>query len=149
MKRPSHKSSSRRESRYDSEIISEHKIHHHQSLHSRNFIIGELYLFHPTKKYCPSKRSLWGIYDKTEEGIIYLESSSFDLIHFKLWHRLPNEYRYSRRATRRELRDYMYNLGHRDSQIRHIITRRQLFKDAVTIFTRSSAPSPLISFGYA
>ena len=86
-----------------------------QKPQSKNFVIGDLYLFHPTKKYCPSRSSLWGIYDKMEDGIIYLESSSFDLIHFKLWHRLPAGYRYLRRATRRELRDYMYNLGHNDS----------------------------------
>lgn len=86
-----------------------------QELCEFTFVIGDLYLFHPTKKYCPSRSSLWGIYDKAEEGFIYLESSSIDLIHFKIWHRLPEEYRYSRRATRRELRDYMYNLGHNDS----------------------------------
>lgn len=118
MQKPNHKSSSRRESRCDSAIISEHEIHHHLSLHSTKFIIGELYLFHPTKKYCPSRSSLWGIYDKIEDGIIYLESSTLDLHHFSIWHRLPDGYRYWRRATRRELRDYMYNLGYRDSLLR-------------------------------
>lgn len=88
---------------------------HNRELHKFPFVIGELYLFHTTKKYCPSRSSLWGIYDKTEDGVIYLENSSFDLIHFKLWHRLPYGYHYSRRATRQELRDYMYNLGHNDS----------------------------------
>ena len=86
-----------------------------QELCEFTFVIGDLYLFHPTKKYCPSRSSLWGIYDKTECGIIYLESSTLDLRHFSIWHRLPEKYRYSRRATRRELRDYMYNLGHNDS----------------------------------
>lgn len=99
-----------------------------QELHNSRFIIGELYLFHPTKKYCPAKSSLWGIYDKREDGIIYLESSSFDLVHFKLWHRLPEVYRYSRRATRRELSDYMYNLGHRDSRIQHLNVTKQIPK---------------------
>ena len=91
---------------------------HIQNLHATHFIIGDLYLFHPTKKYCPSPNSLWGIYDRTEDGIIYLESSTLDLRHFSIWHRLPEEYRYSRRATRRELSDYMYNLGHSDSRLR-------------------------------
>lgn len=111
-----------RNSRCDRAIISNHKIRYHQNLHSTKFLIGELYLFHPTKKYCPSRSSLWGIYYKTEEGIIYLESYTLDLVHFKIWHRLPNGYRYSRRATRRELSDYMYNLGHSDSQVLHINT---------------------------
>lgn len=99
-----------------------------QELYKTTFLIGDLYLFHPTKKYCPSRSSLWGIYDKTEDGIIYLESSTFDLVHFNLWHRLPEVYRNSRRATRRELRDYMYNLGHSDSLMQHINTRHQLSK---------------------
>lgn len=89
--------------------------HQFLSLQFKRFIIGDLYLFHPTKKYCPSRSSLWGIYDKMEDGIIYLESSTLDFRHFSIWHRLPEGYRYSRRATRRELRDYMYNLGHSDS----------------------------------
>lgn len=124
MQKPNHKSSSRRESRCDSEIISKHNIRHHQNLHSTKFIIGELYLFHPMKKYCPSRSSLWGIYDKIEDGIIYLESSTLDLRHFSIWHRLPKGYRYSRRATRRELRDYMYNLGHNDSLSCHSHTNK-------------------------
>ena len=93
--------------------------HQFLSLQSKRFIIGDLYLFHPTKKYCPSRSSLWGIYDRTEEGIIYLESSTLDLRHFSIWHRLPEGYRYSRRATRRELRDYMYNMGYGDSRLHH------------------------------
>lgn len=109
MKRPNHPSSSNNRLNYQSS---------NQKLHKSTFIIGDLYLFHPTKKYCPSRSSLWGIYDKTKDGIIYLESSTLDLIHFKIWHRLPVGYYYSRRATRQELRDYMYNLGHSDSQLR-------------------------------
>ncbi len=89
---------------------------HSQKFHRQAFVIGDLYLFHPTKKYCPSRSSLWGIYDKIEGGIIYLESSTLDLRHFSKWHYLPDKYRYSRRATRRELRDYMYNMGYYDSQ---------------------------------
>ena len=121
MKKSSHHQlSSNRESRCDSGIISKHNIRYYQNLHSAKFVIGDLYLFHPTKKYCPSRSSLWGIYDKTEDGIIYLESSTLDHIHFRVWHRLPDGYRYCRRATRQELRDYMYNLGHSDSHMRHL-----------------------------
>ena len=73
---------------------------HIENLHATHFIIGDLYLFHQTKKHCPSRSSLWGIYDRTEDGIIYLESSTLDPCHFSIWHRLPAGYRYSRRATR-------------------------------------------------
>ncbi len=85
--------------------------HEFRELHGQRFVIGELYLFHPVKKYCPSRGSLWGIYDKTEEGIIYLESSTPDLQHFFTWQRLPDGYRCSRRATRSELRDYIFNFA--------------------------------------
>lgn len=105
---------------HSSKSISPHSSN--QETHKFPFVIGDLYLFHSTKKYCPSRSSLWGIYDKTEDGVIYLESSTLDLHHFSIWHRLPEEYRYSRRATRRELRDYMYNLGHSDSHMQHIIS---------------------------
>lgn len=50
----------------------------------------------------------WGMYDKAEDAALCLESSTLDLVHFKRGHRLPNAYRYVRRATRRELRDYLY-----------------------------------------
>lgn len=115
MQRPNHSNSSNKRLNYQSS---------NRKLHKSTFAIGELYLFHPMKKYCPARSSLWGIYDKTEDGIIYLESSTLDLIHFRIWHRLPDEYRYARRATRQELRDYMYNLGFNDSQMRHIITSK-------------------------
>ena len=72
---------------------------------------GDLYLFHPTNPRCPTKTSLWGFHNKTSNGVIYLEHSTEDLRHFRLWHRLPQCYRYYRLATRNELRDYMYNLG--------------------------------------
>lgn len=79
------------------------------------FRIGELYLFHSSHPCCPSETSLWGFYDKTSNGIIYLEHSTLDLRHFRLWHKLPKRYRYYRLATRNELRDYMYSLGVGDS----------------------------------
>lgn len=75
------------------------------------FISGDLYLFHPTDRSCPVTGSLFGIFDKIADGILYLESSSSDLIHFRLWHRLPDDYCCCRRASRRELRDYIFNLA--------------------------------------
>lgn len=84
--------------------------------HQFRFVIGDLYLFRPIKKHSLPNRNLWGIYDKIENGIIYLESSSLDLEYFKIWCRLPAKYRYSRRATRNELRDYMYNMGRFESK---------------------------------
>lgn len=74
------------------------------------FITGELYLFHSTDRSCPAMGGLYGIFDKITNGILYLESSSSDLIHFRLWHRLPSDYRYCRHASRTELRDYIFNL---------------------------------------
>lgn len=79
------------------------------------FRIGDLYLFHPSNPYCPPKTSLWGFYDKTLYGRIYLEHSTLNLYNFQLWHKLPKRYRYYRLATRYELRDYMYCLGIADS----------------------------------
>lgn len=72
---------------------------------------GELYLFHPTDRKCPTMTILFGIFDKIADGILYLESSSCDLIHFRLWHRLPDDYCCCRLASRRELRDYIFNLA--------------------------------------
>lgn len=74
------------------------------------FISGDLYLFHPADRSCPATGSLWGIYDKTTYGILYLESSSRDLEEFAFWHVLPPSYRYLRLSTRTELRDYMCSL---------------------------------------
>ena len=75
------------------------------------FISGELYLFHPTDRSCSATGSLFGIFDKIADGILYLESSSSDLIHFRLWHRLPDDYSCCRRASHREHRDYFFNLA--------------------------------------
>lgn len=82
-----------------------------KALYTKKFIIGELYLFHPKMKHCPAHESLWGIYNSIADGKIALESYSLDLEHFAKWCCLPTKYKYSRRATRAELRDYMYNLG--------------------------------------
>lgn len=72
---------------------------------------GELYLYHCEDSRCPSEDSLWGVFDREESGRIRLETSSLDLIEFRFWHALPPEYRYSRRATREELRDYTAGLA--------------------------------------
>ena len=79
------------------------------------FRVSELYLFHPNNPHCPSQSSLWGFYDRSKGGIIYLEHSSRNLCNFRLWHPLSRHYRYCRKATRAELRDYMYNMGYSDS----------------------------------
>lgn len=73
-------------------------------------VTGALYLFHTTDRLCPSESSLWGVFDKDTHGIISLESSSRDLQEFRFWHRLSRDYRYCRRASRSELRDYITNL---------------------------------------
>lgn len=90
-----------------------------KALHSQKFIIGELYLFHPKIKHCPAHDSLWGIFNSIDSGKINLESYSLDLQNFSKWHYLPSKYKYSRRATRAELRDYMYNLGQIENKDNH------------------------------
>lgn len=75
---------------------------------------GELYLFHCEESVCPAESSLWGVYDRREDGMIYLENSTLDHCHFRMWYPLPVSYRFYRLATRSELRDYMYNLGFSD-----------------------------------
>ena len=87
-----------------------------QKVHTPEFQIGELYLFHPSNPHCPPNTSLWGIYDKTGNGIIHLEINSFDLKHFRSQFILPKHYRFHRLATRSELRDFMYNLGYFDGK---------------------------------
>ena len=72
---------------------------------------GELYLFRRTERAYSASGSLFGIFDKEVSGVIYMESSSSDLCHFRMRHRLPRGYRCSRRATRSELRDYIFNLA--------------------------------------
>ena len=71
----------------------------------------EVYLFNTSEWSCPPVGSLWGMVSAVGEGAVCLESSSRDLREFRLWHSLPPEYCYSRLATRRELRDYMYQLA--------------------------------------
>jgi len=78
----------------------------------------ELYLFHRSNSSYPTAGSLFGIIDKPRMGISYLESSSRDLRRFRLWHRLPKHYRYHRRASRSELRDYIFNLAWYECRIR-------------------------------
>lgn len=76
------------------------------------FSVGELYLFHESNPSCPSSESLWGIYDKRIDSHIYLESSTRDMHMYRIWHMLPATYRYCRKSTRAEFRDYMYNMGY-------------------------------------
>lgn len=72
---------------------------------------GDLYLFHRDDRTCPPSDSLWGIVDNTADGVVHLESSSTDLIRFRLWHPMPAGYNHCRRASRSELRDYMTALA--------------------------------------
>lgn len=55
-------------------------------------IADELYLIPPPDPLCPAASSLRGIFD--------------------LWHPLPEEFVFCRRATRSELRDYVFNLAY-------------------------------------
>ncbi len=92
--------------------LSAKSIHYRTPLFPRKclcsyFCDGELYLFHSANPICPAMSSLWGIFDRVESGVIYLESSSRDLQRFRLWHPLPAQYRYCRLATRMELKDYV------------------------------------------
>lgn len=73
------------------------------------FKVGEVYLFHTDNSQCPNEESLWGLYDKSEENTVYLETCSRDHRHFFRGQRLPAEYRFCRLATREELRDYTVN----------------------------------------
>ena len=83
-------------------------------IYNRILRFGELYLFHPSNLHCPAEDSLWGLYDKTEDGVIYLEHCTLDLRNFRLMYKLPIHYEFCRLATRDELRDYMYSLGYHD-----------------------------------
>lgn len=78
--------------------------------HPINLVAGELYLFHPIDRQCPASSSLWGVFDKRAGGTVYLESSSRNLREFRIWHHLPERYRYIRCATHDELRDYFSSL---------------------------------------
>lgn len=103
-----------------------------QSTAQDELLSGALYLFHRSDRRCPAVNSLFGIIDKTSDGIIYLESSSRDLLRFRLWHRLPKHYRYHRRAGRSELRDYIFNLAYyectaiQSSMVRTYCTARKI-----------------------
>ena len=79
---------------------------------SGGFIRGELYLYHRSDRRCPSESSLWGVFDRTTDDSIRLESCSRDLSDFRFWLRLPAGYRYARRASRTELRDYTAGLAY-------------------------------------
>ena len=88
-------------------------------LHSvPDFQVGELYLFHRTNYRCPAASSLWGIFSNYKEGRMYLESSSLTLCTFHHWHILPEDYRYCRRSSRSELRDYISGLIYSECHVR-------------------------------
>ena len=72
------------------------------------FDIGDVYLFHKTDPRCPKGSSLWGMFDKCEDGKVFLESSSRDCEVFENWCRLPDDYVYCRLATRTELHQYVF-----------------------------------------
>ena len=73
------------------------------------FESGDVYLFHKRNSRCPPESSLWGMFDKRVGSSVYLESSTKNLRHFDMWHRLPERYRYCRHSTRSEFRDYVFN----------------------------------------
>lgn len=73
--------------------------------------IGELYLFHPSKRSCPLDDSLLGVYGGYNKGSIRLESMTHDMVHFRYGEVLPSTYCYCRHASSSEIRDYFYNLA--------------------------------------
>lgn len=87
----------------------------HPTVARLNFRAGEVYLFHRSDSRCPESSSLWGQY-KHYGGRFYLESSSGDLRRFVKWHILPPRYRYCRRASRSEFRDYLFALSWSESR---------------------------------
>ena len=72
------------------------------------FIAGEAYLFR-----CRHNPTIIVIFDKYQEGRIYLESATYtsNYREFVLYKTLPSKYRFWRKAHSAELRDYMYNLA--------------------------------------
>lgn len=77
-----------------------------------DLIADELYLIPPPDPLCPSASSLRGIFDKTIDRSSRSASDSSDLQEFRLWHPLPEEFVFCRRATRSEFRDYVFNLAY-------------------------------------
>ena len=75
---------------------------------SQKFIVGEAYLFRSD-----NDSTIIGIFEKYQNGSVILESATYtnDFRKFFLNKTLPSNYRLWRRAFRKELRDYMYNLA--------------------------------------
>ena len=75
---------------------------------NKKFIAGEAYLFR-----CHHNPTIIGIFDKCQEGRIFLESATYtnNYRKFVLYKKLPTKYKFWRKAYRAELRDYMYNLA--------------------------------------
>ena len=68
---------------------------------------GEIYIFNAADADCPADSGLWGMFDCSDHGQIYLETSSSDLESFRLHrHKLPAKYRFCRHSTRDELKLY-------------------------------------------
>ena len=74
------------------------------------FIEGDVYLFSRDDELCRTINCLWGEFSKIENGAIYLNNISTDCeIFIPGEHRLPDGYRFYRRSTRAELRDFSFN----------------------------------------
>ncbi len=70
------------------------------------FSMGDVYVF-STEKDAAGSEVLWAMFDRWENGVMILESSSRDLSLFDLWHELPDRFRYYRLTTREELKEYV------------------------------------------
>ena len=90
-------------------------------------------------------------FDKTEDGTIFLESSSSDLKYFRIWHPLPVGYPHARLASRDELRDYTMNFARYEflSEITHVLGGIPLKKEesALLIPTLFIFKCPAVSYG--
>lgn len=73
--------------------------------------VGQLYIFHPSKRSCPYDESLLGVYGDYDSDGIRLESMTHDMVHFHYGELLPTTYCYCRQASPSEIRDYFYNLA--------------------------------------
>ena len=69
-------------------------------------IEDELYIFSRSNPPMPDGESLWGVFKQMRGSTVRLESCSSDLKEFRFWTDLPSEYRFCRRATAVEAREY-------------------------------------------
>lgn len=75
------------------------------------FRAGEVYVFYRDESPDHNELPLWGMVEQATDNSLLLESSSLNFKHFRMWHTLPEEYRYCRETTRSELRDYIFMLA--------------------------------------